>query len=659
MNNKLNHYARYLTFSLAISLLLLLPFTQLTTAQTKKLTNTKNQRSEVTINKFDTNVAYQIWTQYYQAQEKGINSSFPVFEPFNVTDEERKNLMAMWNQGKKLAHKDFLRRNQQKLKNTNTSQKQDSTIKLKKFDTSVAYKIWTQYYQEKEKGINSPPPNFNPINADAQSTNRLMAMWKKGHNKAYNDYLLRLEQKPNNPKLTNLLKSVGLENVVTLSSNAANNTTYDNNGNITSADGKAYGYDYENRLTSITGNGLNISLIYNGDGDLVSKTINGVTTSYLVDRNNTTGLSQVVEEIQNGQVIKQYTHGADGLISQRQLIDGQRVTSFYGKDGHGSVRYLTDSNGNITDAYDYDAFGNLINRTGNTPNDYLYAGERLDSDLGFYYLRARFLNTVTGRFLTQDTFEGTNNDPLSLHKYTYTKNNPINNIDPSGLDGIATFGSNFAISSIITSMPNIQSPGIANYFEGSKGRTPWNQQDENGLRDYIQGHFFEYIDQEIDCADLSIELLAKYAKTRLLRVKLKGYNNTIFDTDTADGFDRYDTFKKTAQRSIDAYSIFHSNTYEKGSFANNNEKALELAKIGDLMVIDRNPGGRYGHTRVYLSHSDQYQNYQGQTIVRFLQGNLQGNTSRAAPVKESFATVDFLGRSTPSLRWWLPFVFGR
>ena len=37
------------------------------------------------------------------------------------------------------------------------------------------------------------------------------------------------------------------------------------------------------------------------------------------------------------------------LISQRQLIDGSWKLSYYGYDGHGSVRFLTDDSGSTTD----------------------------------------------------------------------------------------------------------------------------------------------------------------------------------------------------------------------------------------------------------------------------------------------------------------------
>jgi RHS repeat-associated protein len=110
---------------------------------------------------------------------------------------------------------------------------------------------------------------------------------------------------------------------------------------------------------------------------------------------------------------------------------------------------LTNSLGQVTDTYDYDAFGNLINRTGTTPNDYLYTGEQFDANLGFYYLRARYMNPSSGRFFTMDSFEGSANDPISLHKYLYTKANPVNNIDPTGRTTLTELNVTFGIGEIL------------------------------------------------------------------------------------------------------------------------------------------------------------------------------------------------------------------
>jgi YD repeat-containing protein len=154
---------------------------------------------------------------------------------------------------------------------------------------------------------------------------------------------------------------------------------YDENGNTllglqSEREQLTCGYDFEDRLiTATTADGKTITIVYDGDGNRVAKAVTGaggsVTTLYVVDEQNPTGYAQVLEEYISGNsgvpILRiVYSYGND-LISQSQLLDdGQGgfvwVTSFYGYDGHGSVRYLTDSNGNVTDTFDYDAFGNLI-----------------------------------------------------------------------------------------------------------------------------------------------------------------------------------------------------------------------------------------------------------------------------------------------------------
>ena len=88
----------------------------------------------------------------------------------------------------------------------------------------------------------------------------------------------------------------------------------------------------------------------------------------------------------------------------------------------------------VTDSYDYDVFGNKVNSTGATPNNYLYRGEQWDPDLGLYYLRARYYNPLTGRFMSRDPNEGKRWDPKSLHKYLYAAGDPVNAKDATGRD---------------------------------------------------------------------------------------------------------------------------------------------------------------------------------------------------------------------------------
>ena len=98
------------------------------------------------------------------------------------------------------------------------------------------------------------------------------------------------------------------------------------------------------------------------------------------------------------------------------------------------------------DSYEYDAFGNEFTVSGTTPNEMMYRGEQYDSDLGLYYLRARYYNPLTGRFMSRDPIDpgpldadGWPTDPKSLHKYLYVNGDPINGIDPTGRFSALTY----------------------------------------------------------------------------------------------------------------------------------------------------------------------------------------------------------------------------
>jgi len=197
-----------------------------------------------------------------------------------------------------------------------------------------------------------------------------------------------------------------------------------------------------------------ISVVYDGNGNRVKKTVAGGTTQYLVADVNPTGYAQVsVEEDATGNVQALYVYGLE-LVSKQQPSSGA-PTTYYVYDGHGSVRALTNTSGAVTDTYDYDAFGNLLHSTGTSTNNYLFAGEQYDPDLKLYYNRARYLNTGTGRFISMDSFEG-DDDPLSLHKYLYSEGNPIDGADPSGFqDSIAELGTEESMGETLDAMPQL------------------------------------------------------------------------------------------------------------------------------------------------------------------------------------------------------------
>ncbi len=167
---------------------------------------------------------------------------------------------------------------------------------------------------------------------------------------------------------------------------------------------------------------------YDFAGNRIAKIGEISTTYYLVDTNG--ALSQVLAEYdENGTLTTNYTR-ADELISQER----SGAISYYLYDGSDSVRMLANEDGEITDTYTFDAFGNLTASTGSTKNDFLYRGEQYDSFTGLYYLRARYMNPATGTFITMDEYAGSVFEPLSLHKYLYANANPVMYSDPSGYE---------------------------------------------------------------------------------------------------------------------------------------------------------------------------------------------------------------------------------
>jgi RHS repeat-associated protein len=209
---------------------------------------------------------------------------------------------------------------------------------------------------------------------------------------------------------------------------------YDANGNLLQVgEGDAvvnYSYDLRNRLVGAEYDDRAVGFEYNIDGARVARTVSvgedTETVRYIIDDNRE--FSQALLEINSdGDISARYVFGHE-LISQTR----GDATHYSVTDGQLSVRYLADADGAITDAYDYDAFGRVIARTGETENPYQYNGQFLEPNLGFYYLRARWLDPDLGRFTSMDPQEALLFEPQTLHRYTYVLNDPVNHQDPNG-----------------------------------------------------------------------------------------------------------------------------------------------------------------------------------------------------------------------------------
>jgi RHS repeat-associated protein len=187
---------------------------------------------------------------------------------------------------------------------------------------------------------------------------------------------------------------------------------YDERGNQKQRGSDEFTWDPENRMTGLTIGTTTASYAYNGDGLRMSSTVGANTTSYVWDV--AAGLPVILQDGSNT-----YVYGL-GLIS---TYDGTNMT-YRLTDGLGSTVNLCDASGNVLVTYTYDAFGAIRSQTGSSSNYWKFTGEQRDSESGFDYLRARYYDPETGRFLGQDPLGG---------GYVYVANNPANLTDPSGL----------------------------------------------------------------------------------------------------------------------------------------------------------------------------------------------------------------------------------
>lgn len=119
-------------------------------------------------------------------------------------------------------------------------------------------------------------------------------------------------------------------------------------------------------------------------------------------------------------------------------------------DSLGSTRWLINASQTVTDSYSYDAFGNITSQSGSTYNPYKYVGSlgycSGDGNTGLQHLGARYYNPTTGRFTTRDPISRGAPGPLGPGNirpkrglpgdpYGYCNNDPLDRVDPSGLQG--------------------------------------------------------------------------------------------------------------------------------------------------------------------------------------------------------------------------------
>jgi RHS repeat-associated protein len=158
-------------------------------------------------------------------------------------------------------------------------------------------------------------------------------------------------------------------------------------------------------------------------------------------------------------IVARYTHGPG--IDEPLIMEKNDQSFFYHADGLGSITEVTNQSGTVVQRYAYSSFGKIESQLDpNFVQPYAYAGRELDAETGLYYYRARSYDPAVGRFLETD--------PIGiaggLNLYTYSSNDPTNQLDPFGLTSTLDVAANIAAG-----FGDVMSLGLTDYLRGKMG----------------------------------------------------------------------------------------------------------------------------------------------------------------------------------------------
>jgi RHS repeat-associated protein len=201
------------------------------------------------------------------------------------------------------------------------------------------------------------------------------------------------------------------------------NFTYDLDGQLAGLDSTTYAFDYEHRLTSISGTD-SIQYAYDGSGNRLEAVRDGVTTRYIYDAAG--NLLAEADGLNN--ITRYYIHG-QGLLA---MVNPADEIYCYHFDAIGSTIAMTDETQAMVNTYAYTPFGSIANEQESLPQSFKYVGQHgvMAEPNGFYYMRARYYDPEVGRFISEDPIGFGGGD---VNLYAYVGNNPILFVDPWGL----------------------------------------------------------------------------------------------------------------------------------------------------------------------------------------------------------------------------------
>lgn len=190
--------------------------------------------------------------------------------------------------------------------------------------------------------------------------------------------------------------------------------SYDLNGNMLSDGANTFSWNARDQVAALNSMGRQ----YDAFG---RRTQNGVGTSFLYDGAN------AAQELSGTTVTASLLSGSVDEVFTRADSTGS-VTSL--KDALGSTIALVDSASVIQTAYSYDPFGNTT-ITGDTNGSVFQYTGRENEGNGLYFYRNRYYSPLLGRFISQDPLGFAGSGP---NLYAYANNNPVNLVDPYGLE---------------------------------------------------------------------------------------------------------------------------------------------------------------------------------------------------------------------------------
>ena len=208
--------------------------------------------------------------------------------------------------------------------------------------------------------------------------------------------------------------------------------TYDNMGRLTSDGVRTFTWDLASRLTALSQGGNSVTCTYDALGMRVSRTSGGIATEYVW--NYALGIPSVSVVKQGGNDRYYYVHLPDGQLLYR-IAAADNSRHFYHFDEAGSTLYLTVDGGAIAESYGITPFGRLTSSGGPADNPFTFIGAygvMQEGDSGLYYMRARYYDSITGRFISPDPVKSMH--PSEINPYQYVRGNPLKNKDPLGLE---------------------------------------------------------------------------------------------------------------------------------------------------------------------------------------------------------------------------------